>query len=213
MYRPEHFAEDRVDRLHAAIDQYPLGLLVTVGAEGLVANPVPFLVDPAAGPFGTLHAHVARANPVWREPLVVAEVMVVFQGPDAYVSPTWYPSKAETHRTVPTWNYLVVQAHGPLIVHDDVRWLRAQAGRLTRRMERDEPTPWKMADAPRDYTDDLLAQIVGIEIPITRIRGKSKLGQNRTEADRDGAAAGLRRSGQTDLADLMTAARSEDRRE
>ncbi len=213
MYRPPHFVEDRLDRLHATVDANPLGLLVTVGIDGLVANPIPFLVDPAAGPLGTLHAHVARNNPVWREPLAVPEVLVVFQGPDGYVSPNWYPSKAETHRTVPTWNYLVVQAHGPLVVHDDVKWLRAQAGRLTRKMERDQPTPWRMADAPRDYTDEQLGQIVGIEIPISRISGKAKLSQNRIDADRDGAETGLRESGHTDLADLMAATRIVDDRD
>ncbi len=212
MYIPADFVEDRLDRLHGLIQDVPLGILVTCGPGGLTANHIPFIIDPAAGQFGTLQGHVARNNPVWREPLTVTEVMVVFQGPAAYVSPTWYPGKQEDHRQVPTWNYLTVHAHGPLIVHDDVRWLRAQAGRLTRAMERERPVPWKMADAPRDYIEAQLGQIVGIEIPIARLVGKAKLNQNRTDADRAGAAAGLRAQGEDErlaVADLIDRARFE----
>jgi transcriptional regulator len=213
MYIPEHFAETRLDRLHGLIRERPLGLLVTCGPGGLTANHIPFVLDPAAGEWGTLHGHVARNNPVWREDLAVPEVLVVFQGPDAYVSPTWYPTKHETHRQVPTWNYLTVHAHGPMLVHDDVRWLRAQAGRLTRMMESGQERPWKMADAPREFTDDQLGRIVGIEIPLTRLVGKAKLNQNKDARDRVGAAAGLRASG-TDgaaaVADLVERALAED---
>lgn len=212
MYIPADFVEDRLDRLHGLIQDEPLGIVVTCGPGGLTANHIPFIIDPAAGEFGTLQGHVARNNPVWRERLTVAEVMVVFQGPAAYVSPTWYPGKQEDHRQVPTWNYLTVHAHGPLIVHDDVRWLRAQAGRLTRAMEWEQPVPWKMADAPRDYIEAQLGQIVGIEIPIARLVGKAKLNQNKTDADRAGAAAGFRAQGEDEhlaMADLIDRARFE----
>lgn len=215
MYRPVHFREDRADEAHRLIAERTLGTLVTCGPDGLTADEIPFVLDTAAGPFGTLHGHVARANPLWRVPLTVAEVLVVFHGPDAYITPTWYPAKAEHHRVVPTWNYLVVHAHGPLIVHDDVRWLRAQAGRLTRRMEQGQAAPWKMADAPRDYTDEQLGQIVGIEIPIVRLTGKAKLSQNRDEADRAGVVDGLRAAGEPDggIADLVTRAVNAGRHE
>ena len=212
MYLPDHFTEDRLDRLHGLIREQPLGTLVTCGTGGLTANQVPFILDPDAGEFGALQGHVARANPVWRDALTVPEVLVIFQGPAAYISPNWYPGKQEHHRQVPTWNYLVVHAHGPLIIHDDVRWLRAQAGRLTRAMEREQPIPWKMADAPRDYVEELLGQIVGIEIPVARLTGKAKLNQNKSDADRAGAAAGLRATGdegQRAMADLIDRARGE----
>lgn len=212
MYVPAHFVEDRLDRLHELIQDEPLGILVTSGPEGLTANHIPFIIDPAAGEFGTLQGHVARNNPVSWEPLTVSEVMVIFQGPAAYVSPTWYPGKQVDHLQVPTWNYLTVHAHGPLIVHDDVRWLRAQAGRLTQRMEREQPVPWKMADAPRDYVDAMLGDIVGIEIPIVRMIGKAKLNQNKSDSDRAGAAAGLREMGGEDrmaVAELIDRARQE----
>ena len=195
MYVPDHFAEECLDRLHDLIRTEPLGILVTGGVDGLTANHIPFVLDPAAGPSGTLQGHVARSNPVWRDELMPPEVLVIFQGPAAYISPNWYPGKREDGRQVPTWNYLTVHAHGPLIVHDDVRWLRAQAGRLTRTMERHQPVPWKMADAPRDYVESMLAGIVGIEIPITRLIGKAKLGQNKAGQDRSGAAVGLRHAG------------------
>jgi transcriptional regulator len=212
MYVPTHFAEERLDRLHDLIRSEPLGILVTCGPDGLTADHIPFILDPVAGEFGALQGHVARSNPVWRKRLVLPEVMVIFQGPAAYISPTWYPGKHEDHRQVPTWNYLTVHAHGPLHVHDDVRWLRAQAGRLTRTMERDQPEPWKMADAPRDYIDSLLGEIVGIEIPIARLIGKAKLNQNKADRDRAGAARGLRDSGSDEriaMAGLIDEARRE----
>lgn len=198
MYIPADFVEDRLDRLHGLIQDEPLGILVTCGLGGLTANHIPFIIDPAAGEFGTLQGHVARSNPVRREPRAVAEVLVIFHGPAAYVSPTSYPSKQADHRQVPTWNYLTVHAHGPLIVHDDVRWLRAQAGRLTQMMEREQSVPWKMADAPRDYIDAMLGDIVGVEIPIARLIGKAKLNQNKADSDRASAAAGLREMGGED---------------
>ena len=213
MYQPVQFREDRPEEAHRLIAERPLGTLVTVGPDGLTADEIPFIVNPTGGPFGALHGHVARANPLWRQASSTPEALVIFHGPEAYVSPTWYPAKAEHHRVVPTWNYLVVHAHGPLVVHDDVRWIRAQAGRLTRQMEQGRETPWKMADAPRAYTDEMLEQIVGIEIPIVRLTGKAKLNQNRSEADRIGVVAGLRAAGEPtgEVADLVERALLEDR--
>lgn len=195
MYLPAAFEESRPEALCALIADHPLGALVTVGPHGLDANHLPFEFDPAAGAHGTLRAHVARANPVWREAAERPEALVIFQGPSAYISPSWYPSKLETHRHVPTYNYMVVHAHGRIAVRDDEKFLRGLLARLTRRMEASQPEPWKMGEAPADYLSQLLADIVGIEIELTRLVGKSKLGQNREPRDRRGAAVALTGSG------------------
>jgi transcriptional regulator len=196
MYLPAHFEESRVDVLHGLIHAHPLGALVTLTAAGLNANHIPFEVDPEPGPFGTLRGHVARANPVWREVSRETEALVIFQGPGTYVSPAWYPTKQETGRVVPTWNYAVVHAHGPLRVIDDKAWLRDFVTKLTNRHEsaRTEP-PWQVTDAPADYIDTMLGAIVGLEIPITRIVGKWKMSQNRPAQDRAGVVDGLSRQG------------------
>jgi transcriptional regulator len=195
MYMPAHFEEQRTDDLHRLIDDYPLGALVTVGPHGLDANHVPFEFDPASGAHGTLRAHVARANPVWREVAERPEALVIFQGPSAYISPNWYPSKHEAHRQVPTYNYMVVHAHGRIVVRDDERFLRGLVARLTRKMEAGEPAPWKMGDAPEDFISQMLGAIVGIEIEVTRLVGKWKLGQNKELGDRQGALDALRERG------------------
>jgi transcriptional regulator len=195
VYLPPAFAETDVETLHGLIREFPLGLLITLGGEGLSANHIPFVFDANSGVHGRLLGHVARNNTVWRDHDPNQEALVVFQAADGYVSPNWYPSKHETHEAVPTWNYAVVHAHGPLIVHDDERWLRGQAGRLTKQQEASQPVPWKMADAPPAYTAAMLAQIVGIEIPIARLTGKFKASQNRQPRDRDGAISGLRATG------------------
>ncbi len=155
MYLPAHFEETRIGELHRLMRAYPLGILVTQGAAGLDADHLPFEFDAEAGPHGTLRAHVARANPVCDPARDGAEVMVIFRGEDAYVSPSWYPSKHEFHRQVPTWNYQVVHAHGRLAIRDDEKYVRGLIGRLTRAHEAGEPAPWKMADAPRDYIDQI----------------------------------------------------------
>lgn len=183
MYLPAHFEENRREVLDALIGAQPFGILATHGPQGLDANHLPFEYDPARGPFGTLRAHVARANPVWREAAGSPDALAIFQGPAAYISPTWYPSKHETHRQVPTWNYIVVHAHGRIVVHDDEAFLRGLVARLTRKMEAGEPTPWKMGDAPADYISQMLGAIVGIEIEVTKLTGKWKLSQNKTAAD------------------------------
>lgn len=207
MYLPTAFEENRPDALHALIVAHPLGTLVSHGPEGLDANHIPFELDAAAGPHGVLRAHVARANPVWQQ-AGDRPVMAVFQASEAYISPSWYLSKAEHHRHVPTWNYAVVHVHGVLRVRDDERFLRGLLARLTRDHEArsQQARPWKMGDAPTDYIDGLLKLIVGIEIEITRVVGKSKLGQNREARDLEGAAAGLEALGRHDVARAMRGA-------
>jgi transcriptional regulator len=203
MYVPSHFEESRVERLHDLIDQFPFGILLTNGAQGLDANHLPFQLVRDQGPFGTLLGHVARANPVWREVGEDDEVLVVFRGGDAYISPNWYPSKHETHRQVPTWNYRVVHAHGRILFHDDERFVRGVVARLTRTHEATQPAPWKMSDSPRDYMDAQVRAVVGVEIQITRLVGKSKLGQNKEQRDIEGAARGLKDQGRDEVADAM----------
>jgi transcriptional regulator len=202
MYMPAHFEEKRVEALHALIAAHPFGALVTHGPNGLDANHVPFELDTTAGAHGTLRAHVARNNPVWKEVAAGQDVLVIFQGEEGYISPNFYPSKAETHKQVPTWNYLVVHAHGRISVRDDESYVRGVVARLTRKMEAGEAAPWKMGDAPRDFIDQMLTMIVGIEIEVTRLVGKAKLSQNKETPDRLGAERGLRARG-TDAADAL----------
>jgi transcriptional regulator len=196
MYLPKHFEETRAEVLHELIRAQPLGLLVTLNDAGLQANPVPFILDPdpAGGP-GSLRAHVARANPLWRETRGDVDALVVFQGPQAYVSPNWYPSKAEHAKVVPTWNYVMVQARGPLRAIDDAAWVRAFVTRLTTRHEAAQAQPWAVTDAPPDYIETMTRAIVGIEITLAALTGKWKVSQNRSAADRAGVANGLRAAG------------------
>lgn len=204
MYLPRHFEETRVEVMHALMRAHPLGLLVTHGADGLQANSIPFLVDAGPAPRGTLVAHVARANPLWRE-ADGTPVLVVFQGPQAYVSPGWYASKAEHGKVVPTWNYIMVQARGRLRAVDDAARLHTLVSRLTATHEAGRDKPWAVDDAPRDYIDATLKAIVGIEIEIEALAGKWKVSQNRSAADREGVAAGLTAQGHDD-ADAMAEA-------
>ena len=190
MYLPAHFEETRVEVLHGLVRSHPLGLLVTQGASGLQANSIPFLIDPEPGPTGTLRGHVARANPVWREG-AGGEALVVFQGPQAYVSPGWYPSKAEHGKVVPTWNYVMVQARGTLRVMDDAAWLHALVTRLTATHEARQARPWAVSDAPPEYIDTMLRAIVGVEIELVALTGKWKVSQNRPAADRAGVVDAL----------------------
>lgn len=207
-YLPPLTEEQDLQRIHECMRQYPLATLVTTGEDGMVANHLPFIVDARVGELSTLIGHVARNNDVWRDGRHQGDVLVVFQAAEAYVSPNWYPGKAETHRAVPTWNYAVVHAWGPLIVHDDPKWVRGAAGRLVKQMEAAMPTPWKMADAPPEFTAAMLEQIVGIEIPLTRVIGKWKISRTRSMADQLGAIAGLRTTGDPGdaaMANLMAA--------
>lgn len=203
MYTPAHFAETRPEQLHRILHAHPLGTLVTHGEAGLDADHLPFLFDPEPGPHGQLLAHVARANPLWQRFAAGSQVMVVFGGAQGYISPSWYPSKHEAHRQVPTWNYEVVHAHGVLSVHDDERFVRRLVAQLTRRHEAGEATPWRMGDSAPGFIDGMLQQIVGIQIALTALVGKSKLGQNKDARDRLGAAEQLQARGETALAQRM----------
>jgi transcriptional regulator len=203
MYTPAHFRVTDPAVLHRIIREHPLGILVTPSGAGVDANHIPFEFDPSAGPAGLLTGHVARANPVWQECAGGADVLVIFRGNESYISPNWYPSKHETHRLVPTWNYEVVHAHGRLTVRDDERFIRGVVARLTRTHEAQEARPWKMGDSPADYIDGMVRAIVGIEIAITRLEGKSKLSQNREARDVQGAVQTLRERGQAALAQAM----------
>lgn len=200
MYLPSHFEEKRPEVLHELLRTHPLGLLITHGESGLQANAIPFVLDagPAGGP-GILRGHVARANALWHDANGAAhtavEALVVFQGPQAYISPSFYPSKAEHGKVVPTWNYVMVQARGRLRAIDDAAWLRPFVTRLTEQHEAPRAAPWAVSDAPDDYIASMLRAIVGIEIELSALTGKWKVSQNRTAADRAGVARGLHDAG------------------
>ncbi|MFM8468107.1 MAG: FMN-binding negative transcriptional regulator [Oxalobacteraceae bacterium] len=206
MYLPPHFAETRPEELHRIIREHPLGMLVTQAGGILDANHLPFECDSDQGAQGTLLAHIARANPLWTECRAGAAVMVVFRGVEGYISPNWYPSKHETHRQVPTWNYEVVHVHGRLRIVDDEKFIRGVVARLTREHEATEPRPWKMGDAPKDYMDEMVSKVVGIAVEIDRLEGKRKLSQNRESRDIHHAVSELTRRDQHALATSMSAA-------
>jgi transcriptional regulator len=193
MYQPAHFSESRPEVLRELVRSHPFGLLVTQDDAGeLSADGVPFLLDddPAGGP-GILRAHVARANPLWQSARADRDSLVVFQGPQAYISPAWYPGKAEHGKVVPTWNYVLVQGRGRLRAIEDPAWLHAFVTRLTDRHEQPRPAPWAVSDAPADYVATMLKAIVGLELVLSELVGKWKVTQNRSAADRDGVARGL----------------------
>lgn len=203
MYVPEHFEEGRLDILHDLIAKNPFGVLCTYGSGGLDANHLPFLLEAQSGSHGVLHAHVARANPLWREVRTGDEALAIFRAEHAYISPNWYPSKHELHKQVPTWNYRVAHAHGRITIHDDERYVRGLVARLTRIHEASQPEPWRMGQSPRDYIDAMVKAVVGIEIEITRLVGKLKLSQNRETRDIRGAAEALKRQGDAALGQAM----------
>ena len=178
MYSPTAFRVDDLDQLHAQIARSPLAILVTQGEQGLHASHLPLLLDPDAGPHGRLLGHFARANRQWRDLAAGAEVLVIFPGASAYVSPGYYPSKARDHKAVPTWNYETVHAWGRAEVFDEPARLRELVGRLSDHHESAQAQPWSLADAPADYLDAMLRAIVGFALPIERIAGKRKLSQN-----------------------------------
>ena len=203
MYVPPHFEVSNPEVLHDLIAHHPLGVLVTQGESGLNANHIPFELEASASTHGILRAHVARNNPVWQLSTNGDEVLVVFQADDAYISPNWYPSKHETHQQVPTWNYRVVHGYGKITIYDDEKYVRALVGRLTKKHEANQPKPWKMSDAPRDYMEMMVKSIVGIEIEITRLIGKFKLSQNRENRDRLNAGQVLVEQGNEILGKAM----------
>jgi transcriptional regulator len=192
MYEPPLHRQEDLAAEHALIRENPLGLLISHGPSGLLANAIPFLIDADASRFGTLRAHVARANPQWKDLQVAEEALVAFQGVDHYISPSWYETKRETGKVVPTWNYLVVQARGRPRVIEDSGWLRMQIEALTRKKESERAAPWAVSDAPDDFIASQIRQIVGVEIEIADIKGKWKVSQNRKAEDRAGVIAGLR---------------------
>lgn len=190
MYTPSAFREDDLPTLHAMMREMRLANLVTATPEGLHATPLPLFVVPDEGPHGTLYGHVARANPQWKLP-PTGEALALFTGANAYVSPSWYPSKAEHHKVVPTWNYVAVHAYGPAEFFDDAARLLGVVTRLTELHEGGGAAAWSVSDAPADFIAAQLKGIVGVRLPIARIEGKRKMSQNRPAADRAGVAAGL----------------------
>ena len=193
MYEPPHFQETRPDVLHGLIRSHPLGTLISNGPDGPVADAIPFLLDAGASPNGRLRAHLAKANPHWK---LIAEnpsspVLIVFQGTDAYVTPSWYETKRETGKVVPTWNYAIVQVRGTAKVIDDQDWLAQQIADLTVSQEGPREAPWAVTDAPPPFIQSQIKGIIGLEIEISEIHGKWKVSQNRPVADRVGVAQGL----------------------
>ena len=210
MYLPSHFDEPRLPVLHELMQARPLATLVTLANGAIEANHIPLHLSPGGGPLGTLRGHVARANALWRATDAASAVLAIFQGPDAYVTPSWYPSKAEDGKAVPTWNYAVAHARGVLRVHEDASWLREHLAALTAAHEGARAEPWRLEDAPADYTDKLIGAIVGIEIAITRLTGKWKTSQNQPARNRAGVESGLRAEGGEDalaMAVLVSAER------
>jgi len=190
MYMPPAFKVDDRNSIFACVRAAHLANLVTATAEGPQVSPLPLLLDESEGEFGTLYGHLARANPQWRLP-VIGEAVAVFMGLDAYITPSWYQTKQETGKVVPTWNYVTVQAHGPVEFFEDSERLLAVVTRLTRLHEGERARPWEVSDAPADYIASQLRGIVGLRLPIARLEGKKKMSQNRSEADRRGVAQGL----------------------
>ncbi|MBD9427002.1 FMN-binding negative transcriptional regulator [Pseudomonas sp. PDM15] len=191
MYLPSAFRQDELAELHAQMRANPFALLTSAGAEGVQASHLPLLLAPDEGEFGTLYGHFARANPHWRELQGGAEALAVFSGPDAYISPSWYAAKVEHGKVVPTWNYIAVHARGPVELIEDPERLLQIVSRLSDQHESGRARPWAVNDAPREYIDTMLRAIVGFALPIRRLDGKWKLGQNRSTVDQAGVRDGL----------------------
>lgn len=203
MYMPKYHAMTDVSEMQAHLDEHPLGAWVFSGDAGLVANHIPFVLDRSAGEFGRLLGHVSRANPVWRQLAQGAASVVMFMGPQAYITPAWYPGKQDHGKVVPTWNYITVHAHGAMRAVEDASWTLDMLNRLTDAQESGRPDPWRVGDAPADYVRQTLRGIVGIELTIERLEGRLKLSQDEALADRQGTVEGLRRepdSGSHELA-------------
>lgn len=201
MYLPAHFEESRIEELHALMRGHPFATLVAHGEDGLTANHLPLHLAPETGSFGTLQGHVARANPLWQQ-FTDTEVLVIFNGPQAYVTPSWYATKREHGKAVPTWNYVVVHARGRLRAIDDPAWLRRNLEALVGGHEAGFAEPWQISDSPPDYIDRMLTAIVGIEIVIIDLKGKWKISQNQPALNRAGVVAGLRAQGTADAAQM-----------
>jgi transcriptional regulator len=209
MYIPKQFEEPRVEVMHELMRAHPLATLVTLSSRGLNANHIPFYLSAEPAPFGMLQGHVARSNPIWAEFAKDVEVLAIFHGPEAYITPSWYVTKQETGKVVPTWNYVTVHAYGSLRVVDDAVWLRTQLEALTAHNEAAFQQPWRIADAPQDFAEKLIGAIVGIEIIITKLHGKWKVSQNQPERNRAGVIAGLESIGTNqalEMAELISQA-------
>jgi transcriptional regulator len=202
MYTPKHFEEPRIVVLHELMRARPLATLVTLTSGGLNANHVPLHLADTPAPFGTLRGHVARANPVWRDFAKDIEALAMFHGPDCYITPSWYATKKETGKVVPTWNYAVVHAYGTLRIIDDAVWVRAQIEALTAHNEAGFARPWSVSDAPHEFTEKLIGAIVGFEIVITKLTGKWKVSQNQTAQNQASVIEGLNNSGLRDAAEM-----------
>jgi transcriptional regulator len=205
VYVPAHFEESRPGEIRGLLRAFPLGMLVSHGEGGLDAQHLPFEVDDGEALPTLLSAHVARANPLWQSLRDGDEVLVVFRGDEAYVSPNWYPSKHEQHRQVPTWNYQVVHVHGRIAFRQDEAFLRGLLARLTRTHETGagQSPPWRMTDAPAEYIGALLREIVGLEVRVERIVAKSKLSQNKDARDRGSVVEAMEARGKHGLAEAM----------
>ena len=190
MYTPDHFRVDDLPQMHALMRARPLSALVSTGPAGLYATHLPTVLK-NDGPHGTIECHLARANPHWKDLAKGHEALMIFQGPEGYITPNWYPSKALHGKVVPTWNYAVVHAYGRPEVMKDKDWLRRHVGELTAQQETSEAQPWALSDAPDSYIDVMLRGIVGFRFAITRLEGKWKMSQNREAEDRKGVVAGL----------------------
>lgn len=195
MYQPTHFIESRPEVLHALVQNHPLATLVTLSAKGMDANHIPLVLRQGADGRTSLVGHVARANPIWEETDLSVPVLAIFQGPQHYISPGWYATKAEHGKVVPTWNYAVVHAKGLLRVHDDAAWIRSQMQQITTQQEAPMARPWAIDDAPRDYTDKMISAVVGIEIVVDEWVGKWKVSQNQPPANQTTVREGLERQG------------------
>ncbi len=201
MYLPDHFRVDDLAAMHALMRARPLATLISAGASGLYATHLPTVLK-AEGPFGAIECHLSRANPHWKDLAAGGEALMIFQGPEAYVTPNWYPSKSEHGKTVPTWNYAAVHAYGRPAVMQDPTWLRRHVGELTDQQERREAQPWAVSDAPERYVETMLRGIVGFRFDIARLEGKWKMSQNREMKDRAGVVQGLARRGEGDDAEV-----------
>jgi transcriptional regulator len=205
MYLPKHFEQHDREQLIALMRERPLATLITITPDGTSADLIPLEYIADEGEHGTLRGHVARANPLWQRAGTIA--LAVFTGPEAYISPGWYASKQEHGKVVPTWNYTMVQARGELRAVEDAPWLHALVNRLTDHHESTQATPWHVSDAPDDYVQQMLRAIVGIEMPLTSLIGKWKISQNRSAADREGAAQGLAAANADEMASLVRIAK------
>lgn len=203
MYIPNHFKQPDVGVMHELIERFPFATLVTIGPNGLNANHLPMLLRKGEHSQGTLCCHVARANPLWQEVARDSQGLAIFQGPNAYITPSWYASKADSGQVVPTWNYVVVHAYGQVRVIDNLQWIKSHIEALTNQQEAGFDRPWMVSDAPGAFIDKLARTIVGLEISITRLEGKWKVSQNREAADRKGVVEALREAGASAMAELV----------